>query len=144
MYLFQWTKEDYGLSIPEMDLEHQNLIQLMNKLLKKNSAKASKLELSLIITDLINYVILHFKNEEEYLQKINYPRLEEHKKIHENLLNQLNIYYTNYLKQENELIDNRFFEFLSLWLSSHIQHFDMDYSYFIQSNSTIPTPQQKV
>lgn len=111
---------------------------------KKNSAKASKLELSLIITDLINYVIIHFKNEEEFLQKINYPRLEEHKKIHENLLNQLNIYYTNYLKQENELIDNRFFEFLSLWLSSHIQHFDMDYSYFIQSNSTIPTPQQKV
>lgn len=136
MSYFQWTKASLGLDIPEMDLEHQILIDLMNKLFAKNEAHVHKAEMSQVITELIDYVIIHFKDEERFLEKINYPDLGTHKEIHQKLLKQLKIYFEEFLKQNSDKIDDRFFEFLSLWLTSHIQHFDMDYSQFLQSETS--------
>ena len=138
MSYFQWTKASLGLDIPEMDLEHQILINLMNKLFEKNEAHVQKVEMSQVIKELIDYVIIHFKDEEQFLDKINYPNLDTHKDIHQKLLKQLKMYYEEFLKQNSDKIDDRFFEFLSLWLTSHIQHFDMDYSHFLHSVTTCP------
>ncbi len=136
MSYFQWTKASLGLDIPEMDLEHQILIDLMNKLFEKNEAQVQKTEMSQVIKELIDYVIIHFKDEEIFLEKINYSDLDMHKDIHQKLLKQLKMYYEDFLKQNSDKIDDRFFEFLSLWLTSHIQHFDMDYSQFLHSQTT--------
>ncbi len=140
MPFFQWTKAEYGLNIPEMDLEHQILINLMNKLFEKNKSQVPKAEMIHIIKELIDYVIIHFKDEEMFLAKINYPDLVTHKKIHQKLLKQLKMYYEEFLKQNSDKIDDRFFEFLSLWLTSHIQHFDMDYSHFLHSETSTRPP----
>lgn len=138
MPFFQWTKAEHGLNIPEMDLEHQTLINLMNNLFEKNEDQLQKEEMSYVIKELIDYVIIHFKDEETFLEKINYPDLAPHKKIHQKLLKQLKMYYEEFLKQNSGKIDDRFFEFLSLWLTSHIQHFDMDYSHFLHSETPPP------
>ena len=125
---FVWDPQRYGLQIPEMDAEHKQLIEYMNQIFESHNEKASKTHLLSLINELIDFVLIHFKNEESYLEKIKFPGLVNHKNIHQRLLSQLRQYKANYEADPAATLNDKFFEFLTLWLSSHIQHFDKQYS----------------
>lgn len=67
---FQWDPQKYSVDVDAMDKEHQQLIQIMNKLYDKHTAKASKNELATTVKELGDYVVRHFKDEEEYFSKL--------------------------------------------------------------------------
>ncbi len=139
MSFFKWDSNIYSLEISQMDEEHQKLIEIMNNLHHKNELRRGKSELSKIIQELYDYVVFHFQSEETYLLSIQYPNLEAHKKIHVKLLLELKHFQLEYDLQNSSTLNARFFEFLEMWLSSHIQHFDKDYSLFLKS---LPNPHQ--
>jgi hemerythrin len=62
---------------------------MMEKLYTQNSANVPKNQLIENVDELFAFVIKHFKEEENFMASIHFPNLESHKKLHQNLLNDL-------------------------------------------------------
>ena len=110
-----------------MDAEHKQLVEYMNQLHTNVENKASKAILQKSLTDLFNYTLKHFKDEEELFKKIpNYSFKNAHVKIHEDLIAKLKTYAATFEKTGTFPPD--FFVFLKVWLTAHIAGIDMKYS----------------
>lgn len=128
MTYFVW-KPAFDLGHKKINSEHQNLIQLMNQLFEKNAAKAPHDSIASTLKELADYTIFHFAEEEAYMTSVKFPGLEVHKVIHKNLLDKLAAHRKEF-EQQRQGLAPEFFQFLSLWLSSHIQGIDKQYSDF--------------
>lgn len=129
-----WKAEELGLNVNEMDKEHQVLISKMNALYNGVENNATLSQIKHLIDDLSQYTVKHFADEEAYMAQINFPGLETHKIIHKQLLSQFNNYIEQFKK--NQKIGNDFFNFLKVWLTSHIRGIDMKYSDFSKEKKT--------
>jgi len=78
-------------------------------------------------SELVNYVIKHFKDEENYMQAANFPGLETHRKLHNNLMVDLNKLVMDFVNGTNEKISVEFVMFLKMWLFTHIRGIDTKY-----------------
>lgn len=125
---YKWTAEELGLGVAEMDKEHQILIDKMNALYKASEKKASEVDLQKLVDDLAAYTIQHFADEEAYMGKIQFQGLETHKIIHKQLLSQFQEHIEKF-KITKEFTP-AFFNFLKVWLTSHIRGIDMKYADF--------------
>jgi len=69
--------------VPQMDEEHETLINLLNRvsMLLKSGEKAKAVDF--FKNTIASYVETHLNNEEAFMESIEYPHLEEHRKIHE-------------------------------------------------------------
>ncbi|MCF6278274.1 MAG: hemerythrin family protein [Anaerolineales bacterium] len=76
--------DEFKLGIEAADIEHGKLIDMLNRtheLLSENKRDEAR---SYFSQTLAGYVHEHFSNEETFLESIQYPELEDHKKIHAN------------------------------------------------------------
>jgi hemerythrin len=122
---FQWDKS-LDLGVREMNAEHKQLIMLMNALHEHHLAKASCEVLKTHLDALKEFTVQHFREEEIFMQQMQYPKLETHKIIHADLLRKFQVHYENF-KGEG-VLRQEFFDFLLLWLSAHIRGIDMQYA----------------
>ena len=79
----------------------------------------------------MEYTYYHFKEEEELLEKYQYKELQEHKLLHQELIE-----YLNSSKQqciENRLDDEIFTTLTKDWLLKHILKEDAKYSEFLNN-----------
>jgi hemerythrin-like metal-binding protein len=97
----------------------------MNRLHDQFQAGVGKLQQKKTIEELQKYTVKHFSLEEQYLASIDYPKLEAHKLIHASLLEEFGEHVAAF-KKSGELT-SKFFSFLKLWLTAHIQGIDMKY-----------------
>jgi len=124
--IFTWDPAKYGLKVPEMDKEHQQIILLMNKLYTLYKAGAPSVEQGAALTALAEYTVKHFQDEEAYMAKINFPGLTVHKGVHKNLLDRVGQFAAGF-KATGKLGDD-LFVFLKMCLSAHICGIDMKYA----------------
>ena len=120
---FSW-EDRYDLGVPSMNDEHKVLIKKMNDLHTAVANNASSIQEKL--ESLVEYTIKHFKDEEMYMESINYPGVDAHKLTHKKLLSDLAVFGESY--KESNKIPDKLFPFLRLWLSSHICGIDMKYA----------------
>lgn len=72
----------------QVDEDHSRLISMANEIIFKCfKSKVPPNSLTNLFTDLSNEIVEHFKREEEVLTKFNYNKYEEHKEIHDTLIN---------------------------------------------------------
>lgn len=133
MSFFKW-QPTFDVGVEEMNQEHQQLMQLMNRLYELNDKKAAKLELRLALKALGDFTVRHFSDEEKYMASIQYQGLDTHKIIHQNLLKQFGEHVDRFEKGGDHL-SPQFFEFLRFWLSAHIQGVDIKYGDFAKKKS---------
>lgn len=127
---YVWTEAELGLNVADMDKEHQQLIDRMNALYRGAQNKLPANELQGLIDDLAQFTVKHFSDEEAYMESVNFPGLATHKIIHQQLLTQFQGYVDEFKKTKN--ISPSFFNFLKVWLTSHIRGIDMKYSVFLK------------
>lgn len=78
----------YETGVDIIDKDHQLLFSTMNKLLRiSESTEKSAWVCREGIKYLKNHTNEHFKNEEEYMQSINYSEYEIHKRLHDDFRN---------------------------------------------------------
>ncbi|WP_028975031.1 bacteriohemerythrin [Spirochaeta cellobiosiphila] len=117
-----------------IDEQHQGLFDTLNKFLKGMLEGMTKDRLEKVISDLGDYVVKHFNDEEDFLKKNHYPDLQKHHEIHQ-----------QYIKRMNELIQEfrndgaspslaaKVQKDIGLGLIRHIYHVDMRYKeYFVE------------
>lgn len=120
---FEW-EDSLDLHINEMDSEHKQIVHYMNELYECYEKKSDKSVYEPILKDLYNYTVKHFKDEEEFFSKLDYPQADSHKYIHKDLLSKLD--QNAKIVSEKGLNEDLFF-FLKMWLTAHISGIDMKY-----------------
>lgn len=128
MTYFAWDTS-LDVNVQTMNDQHKKLIDLMNELYEKNEAGRDKQELVESANALIAYTRQHFADEEQYMESIDYSGLESHKKLHENLLHELESRVEEFSQGHETVLGEEFSTFLKTWLSTHIRGIDTKYGY---------------
>lgn len=113
--IVEW-RESYRTGVAEVDQEHQRLFALVHALDLDTVQQA--------VDDLLDYVVTHFTNEQDLMEKSGYPAFEQHLKLHEEFAGQV----AAFLQGDVQWTDDRVQElrhFLNKWLSGHIMTHDL-------------------
>mgnify|MGYP001766245993 CR=1 FL=1 len=81
--LFDFDKE-FRLGIAAVDDEHIRLVDMLNQVHTLLSEGKREEARQFFTQTLSGYVNEHFANEERFMESIEFPFLEEHRRIHEN------------------------------------------------------------
>ena len=75
----------YDVGVPSVDKQHRHLVDLINSLYNACLGERAELEATFrdVMKELVDYVMIHFKDEEAIMEQINYPGLKEHRQKHE-------------------------------------------------------------
>jgi hemerythrin len=118
MPLFLW-KKSYEVNIPEIDAQHRRLVEVINKLSDAMMLKQGYKIMPHILEELSAYVQLHFAAEEKIMREMNYPELEDHCQMHNELAQRVLDFRTAYTNDQS-LDTKALLDFLCQWLKDHI------------------------
>jgi hemerythrin len=120
--------EKYKTRIPHIDTEHEKLFEIGEKAyqLLTNPYELDKYDKIMdVIGELKEYTVFHFKNEEDYMESINYKRLFTQKIDHQYFIEKLEEVDLNKVDEnQNEAIMG-ILTFLNDWLINHILEKDL-------------------
>lgn len=80
-----WSPE-YECGNATIDAQHRRLFELGDALLNAILEQQSKLDVELLLDELVRDVAKHFSSEEAILAEVNHPLTPEHKAVHRHLL----------------------------------------------------------
>lgn len=86
--MLKWS-DQYLIGINRIDLEHETFFGLVKDFEEARLRQASKKQLLGILNEISLYAKFHFCSEENIMEAIGYPGLEEHKEKHMQLINVL-------------------------------------------------------
>ncbi|OUR99991.1 hypothetical protein A9Q84_02870 [Halobacteriovorax marinus] len=118
--------EDLEVEVDFMNDEHKVILSLMNNLYVIFKRDPQCVEFSETFFTLRSYTEKHFKDEERFMQEMNYSGFESHRVIHQKILEMFSK-HVEYYNEEGE-VEEGFFDFLTYWLHSHMNSCDSDYS----------------
>jgi len=121
--------------VPKIDMQHKELISRLNTVVSMGVSSVSKEETERTLDLLEDYVIQHFKDEEELQKKSGYPKYEWHKEQHRQFVKEL-----DKLKEEFEANGHSARFTLSLnksiiqWIVKHIMSVDVEFGKHYQAH----------
>jgi hemerythrin-like metal-binding domain len=126
MALVTWS-DKYSMQIKEIDDQHKVLVGMINELhdaMKQAKSKEVSLE---IINKMAEYTKFHFSTEEKYMTRFAYPDYAEHKREHENFVENVIKFKEDY-ENGKAGVSYDILNFLKDWLVGHIQDSDKKYA----------------
>jgi hemerythrin len=110
--------------VAEIDQQHRELINLINKLNDAVKNHESRNDIYLIIDDVISYTGFHFATEERLMVESGYPEVEWHKKKHKQLIKE-----ALHLKEKLDYVgEDMFSEWFNHWpfanVLAHVEYAD--------------------
>lgn len=130
MPLFSWN-DSYSVSVSQFDEQHKMLFKLINDLHEAMSQGKGREKMSGITAELLQYTKNHFRDEEAALLRANYPKLIEHKKLHENFTAKVHEFDKDCRSGQSNVSLN-VMVFLRDWLSDHILKTDKQYVTYLK------------
>jgi hemerythrin len=127
---FKWSQE-YSVNIPTIDEQHQELVNMLNRLFIAVSKREGNKVIAGILDSLMDYTQTHFTLEERLMKEANYQDFEHHKLEHKKLIEQLEHLSKKYMI-EDKPIYFEMLDFLRNWLKQHILGCDTKYSSALQ------------
>ena len=120
----EW-KSTFEIGVEEVDEQHKNLFDAINKLFDACKQGKGKDEINKVMDFLQDYVVEHFREEEALQVKYKYPDYENHKKLHDAFVNE----YLEIRKVFNEQgASNTFVNLVNHkvtdWLIKHVTNCD--------------------
>ncbi len=113
---FIWD-EKYNVGDKTINKQHQQLFKIGNEIQYAKLSEAGK-----YVMKLLKYTKNHFAHEEAYMKKNDYPELEQHKEMHDELIIKLGEISSGFINNEDDFA--QFKSFVYEWLTNHILHED--------------------
>ena len=136
MAIIKWTTS-MDINISDIDIQHRKLGDIINKLHDAMKERKTDQVMGGIIRELVTYTDTHFKYEEKnYLEKFDYPDIDEHKKKHRAFVQKISDFETSF-KNGKLMLSMEIITFLKDWLIKHIQGTDQEYSNYFKSKGLI-------
>lgn len=126
MSVFTWDPVKFDVLVDDMNRQHRTIVDAMNKVGDLHERHADRRSMLAALEQLGRVTAEHFKAEEAHMQRIAFPDLQGHQRIHGKLLADFGGYVSAY-SSGNQPLPPEFFGFLKLWLSAHIRHIDRKY-----------------
>ena len=123
-------KPEYDLGIPIIDEQHRGVVTIINTLYFAMKNDYIGAMLSPIIEMITSYTHIHFKVEEDFFIKSEFPQAKNHHNLHCELIDKLSSI------SRRSILDNdphQFMDFLKTWWISHICNEDMLYRNYLLS-----------
>ena len=129
--IIEWS-ERVSLNHELLDAQHQELFELANAAQRLDPNNANKAELGRLFKEFYDYMGKHFKEEEAYMQSIDYPLYEKHKKFHESIIEGM----TKILKEKKGVVElQKSIQMIAKkWLAEHILENDLQIEKWRKSN----------
>ena len=131
-------KDKYKVGVSLIDTQHEELFKRVSEFIEtvQNNDnwehKLDKVKETMVFME--EYVVTHFNAEEAYQEKINYPDMENHKKIHSDFKKMVTDYIT--ILEENgypEKIVQELGGKLMAWLIMHVAQNDQLIGEYVKS-----------
>ena len=128
--LVPWS-EEYSVQVPELDAQHKCLATYINRLHAAMAQGKGRDVIGGILDEMIRYTDTHFAREEALMAQHGYPDLENHRRVHATLRQQILEFQRRHvagtLAMTGEVL-----EFLRKgWLVGHICSVDKRYAPFL-------------
>lgn len=121
-------KEKYKTGISLIDMEHEKLFKIGENAyqLLKDPYRIDKYDKIIeVIEELKEYTVYHFRDEERYMESINYKRLFTQKIDHASFIKKLEDVNLNTVDQNQDEAIMGILTFLNNWLINHILEKDL-------------------
>ena len=129
--LVAWDKKlEFG--IPKIDEQHKSLVELCNTLYqsiirqKSEGKEGWQAALSDTMREAVDYILVHFRDEEKLLKAIGYEQFAEHKLRHQEFIAKTTETIANFDKATFQTAFD-FVKFLYEWILRHIAYEDRLY-----------------
>jgi hemerythrin len=122
---FPW-KEDYSVSVMEIDSQHKTIIEMLNDLYDSFLKKEHEKRLGEILTRLSDYAVYHFETEEKYFSLFGYGKRLAHIREHNDFTEKVQAFRKEFDKNSSALT-YKLINFLREWLVNHILVSDKEY-----------------
>lgn len=139
MILIEWS-EKLSVNIPVIDDQHKKLISYLNELYTFMKAGKGREIVGETLSKLIEYTKFHFKTEEDFFNKFNYPDKIIHEQEHKEFINnvtKINNDYNNVKLSASQVsLTTTVIEtsrFLYQWILNHIMKIDKKYEDFLKA-----------
>jgi len=123
MHFLEWSDE-YEIGIPEIDAQHQGLVDCINDLAEVKDQQDIRV-IQDVFARLIDYTVNHFKYEEDLQASAGYENIDGHKQQHVMFVRKMETFQKRAAVGEN--VAMAVLSLLKLWLLAHIQREDMGY-----------------
>lgn len=116
---FGW-RDVYSVNNATIDDEHKQLFDIAKEAFKIVDPKKRNTKLKEILTDLYDYMKTHFEHEELFMEKVNYPNIEEHKKLHKSIIESLNNFVKEIANLDVGIFEKELARLIDISLVQHI------------------------
>ena len=130
MAFMSWRKE-YELGVHAVDAEHKQLFVLINQFHDALAAGGESRQIALVLNRLTAYAEAHFQREEQLMTDNGYPRLEQHREQHSDLVRSIFAINERLATDANQA-RREVLAFIRNWLIEHIVKSDMDIADFLK------------
>ena len=130
--MIEWSNE-YSVGVSVMDEEHKGFIGIINKVIAARQRNYSQEEVEEVLSGLVKFAKEHFKAEEAYMSKFEYPDYLLHYNEHLNFSLHMIIYNNQVINGEYNIMDE-LYNYLQEWFVHHIQKTDKKYTKCFNKN----------
>ncbi len=113
-------KDIYSVNNPIIDKEHKQLFDIAQEAFSPVEEKDKAKKVKEILMDLYDYMKTHFAHEEKFMAEINYPKIEEHKKLHRMIISKINDFVKQLPTMDISSFEKELAKIIDLALVHHI------------------------
>ncbi|MCS7287066.1 MAG: bacteriohemerythrin [Anaerolineae bacterium] len=127
----QWT-EELSVGVPQMDEQHKRWIEILNEFYDAVERGEREEGIRKLFQGVEEYTSFHFNAEEQFMAEIGYPDLEDHRKTHQHLKEEVLSARKRY-DQGDQKAARELVAFVISWLYTHIAKTDKKYGEYYAS-----------
>lgn len=137
----QW-RDSFSVSNEKIDTQHKELFRLANFVENLDPRSVTKLEISNLFKEFFTYMQEHFSEEEAYMESLDYPLLDQHRKLHQDIISSI----SDILKQKKSIeeLQQAMKEASHKWLVEHIINNDLKMEKWRLGNTVTPSDLKKI
>jgi len=129
MVFFEW-KEEYEVGLPQIDLQHTMIVNMINELYTSLESEAEEDVTAKILAKLLGYVKDHFAAEEKAMRENDYPFQESHFAEHDAFREKVSRLHGRHQTGE-KIAAYELAECLKEWLLDHIAGVDRVFGAYV-------------
>ena len=134
--IVSWS-DKYATGIELIDSQHHQLVNLTNELYRAclSGGEERLAVFKEAMSRMVDYVRFHFTAELKLLEAVKYPDYNNHKKMHNDLVEEI-LTASNTYDDGRKFVPNKFVRTLKDWVFGHIAVYDKLYAAFVAEQKT--------